>query len=287
MRYAAPPVGDLRWRGAGAARGLERVSPTPAPFRPRLPAAGRAPNPDRSRRAAGRGLPDAQHLGVIGYRRRVTDKPVMVWIHGGAYVLGSANQPLYDGRVLAGGGERRGRHRELPASARSASWICRRSAPPGRRFDSNLGLRDVLHALRWVRDNIAAFGGDPDRVTLFGESAGAGIVTTLLTSPAADGLFCRRDRAELAGHLGVRRQPGPPAWPSQFLDQAWCRRQRNRPAAGRAGRRRRSPRPRTLFNEVPAAEPGHAGLRADRRRRRGARQPGQAGRARADRIRCR
>ena len=58
-----------------------------------------------------------------------------------------------------------------------------------RRFDSNIGLHDVLAALRWVRDNIAAFGGDPRKVTLFGESAGAGIVTTLLAAPAAEGLF--------------------------------------------------------------------------------------------------
>jgi para-nitrobenzyl esterase len=90
----------------------------------------------------------------------VTGKPVMVWIHGGAYVLGSANQPLYDGRVLADGGNvvvvtvnyRLGAFGFLDLSSFST---------PGRRFDSNLGLRDVLHALHWIRYNIAAFGGDP------------------------------------------------------------------------------------------------------------------------------
>src|SRR6478736_9229375 len=112
----------------------------------------------------------------------------MVWIHGGAYILGSASQPLYDGRVLAGGGEvivvtvnyRLGALGFLDLSEFDG---------PRRRYDSNLGLRDVLAALKWVRDNIGAFGGDPDRVTLFGESAGAAITTTLLTSPAAEGLF--------------------------------------------------------------------------------------------------
>ena len=85
-------------------------------------------------------------------------KPVMVWVHGGAYILGSASQPLYDGRVSAGGGEvvvvtvnyRIGALGFLDLSEFDT---------PGRRFDSNLGLRDVLAALRWVRDNIAAFGG--------------------------------------------------------------------------------------------------------------------------------
>ncbi|MCV7112293.1 carboxylesterase/lipase family protein, partial [Mycolicibacterium setense] len=61
----------------------------------------------------------------------------------------------------------------------------------GRSFDSNVGLRDVLAALHWVRENIAAFGGDPANITLFGESAGAGLVTTLLVTPAARGLFSR------------------------------------------------------------------------------------------------
>ena len=113
----------------------------------------------------------------------------MVWVHGGAYILGSAAQPLYHGRALAAGGDvvivtvnyRLG----------ALGFLDLSSFGTGRRprFDTNLGLRDVLFALQWVRDNIAAFGGDPDRVTLFGESAGAGIVTTLLASPAAAGLF--------------------------------------------------------------------------------------------------
>jgi para-nitrobenzyl esterase len=115
-------------------------------------------------------------------------KPVMVWLHGGAYVLGSSSQTLYDGRRLAGSGDvvvvtvnyRLGALGFLDLSSFNTAR---------RRFDSNIGLRDVLAALVWVRDNIAAFGGDPRKVTLFGESAGAGIVTTLLATPAAEGLF--------------------------------------------------------------------------------------------------
>ena len=137
----------------------------------------------------------------------------MVWVHGGAYIIGSASQPLYDGRALAGGGEavvvtvnyRLGGLGFLDLSEFDT---------PRRRFDSNLGLRDVLAALRWVRDNIAAFGGDPDRVTLFGESAGAGIITTLLTSPAAEGLFSARSRKARPPHR-FTTSPGPtasPAW---------------------------------------------------------------------------
>lgn len=112
----------------------------------------------------------------------------MVWVHGGAYVLGSASQPLYHGAALATGGDvivvtvnyRLGAFGflELPTLGADSE-----------RFATNLGLRDVLAALEWVRDNIAAFGGDPAKVTLFGESAGGGVVTTLLGSPAAAGLF--------------------------------------------------------------------------------------------------
>ena len=115
-------------------------------------------------------------------------KPVMVWLHGGAYVLGSGSQPFYDGNRLADSGDvvivtvnyRLGAFGFLDLSVFNR---------PTSTFDSNIGLRDVLAALQWVQDNIAAFGGDPERVTLFGESAGAGLVTTLLAVPAAKGLF--------------------------------------------------------------------------------------------------
>src|SRR6185503_11423752 len=115
-------------------------------------------------------------------------KQAMVWIHGGEYVNGGAIPLLYHGRAPARGAA----GLIVTANYRLGAFgfLDRSSLGSGRvRFDSNVGLRDVLFALRWVRDNIAAFGGDPDRVTVFGESAGAGVITTLLASPAAAGLF--------------------------------------------------------------------------------------------------
>ncbi|MGH3265066.1 MAG: carboxylesterase/lipase family protein, partial [Trebonia sp.] len=118
-------------------------------------------------------------------------KPVLVWLHGGAYVLGSGSQALYDGRRLVrGGGDDGVVVVTVNYRLGALGFLDLSSFNTGRRrFDVNIGLHDVLAALRWVRDNIAAFGGDPGRVTLFGESAGAGIVTTLLAAPAAGGLF--------------------------------------------------------------------------------------------------
>lgn len=112
-------------------------------------------------------------------------RPVLVWLHGGAYCLGTAAQGIYDGRKLAETGDvvvvgvnyRLGALGFLDLSSLSDA------------FTPNLGLHDQIAALEWVRDNIAGFGGDPDNVTLFGESSGAGCVTALLTSPRSAGLF--------------------------------------------------------------------------------------------------
>lgn len=186
LRYAAPPVGDLRFRAPQPpTRWTEvadatRYGPScPQPIFPNTPVDLGAPQGEDCLRLNVWASPDTQPG---------DGKPVMVWLHGGAYVLGSGSQPLYDGRRLVRTGEvivvtvnyRLGALGFLDLSSFNTSR---------RRFDSNIGLRDVLAALGWVRDNIAAFGGDPRKVTLFGQSAGAGIVTTLLASPAAEGLF--------------------------------------------------------------------------------------------------
>ncbi|MDY6809566.1 MAG: carboxylesterase/lipase family protein [Actinomycetota bacterium] len=117
-------------------------------------------------------------------------RPVMVFIHGGAYILGTAATPLYEGSLLARAEDvivvtvqyRFGPFGYLDLNAYSTDE---------RRFDSNLGLKDQVAALQWVQRNIAAFGGDPENVTVFGESAGASAVLSLMCAPAAKGLFAR------------------------------------------------------------------------------------------------
>ncbi|ORA11191.1 carboxylesterase/lipase family protein [Mycobacterium arosiense] len=186
VRYAAAPVGELRFRAPQPpARCTEVADATafgpacPQPVFPNMPLDLGAPQGE-----------DCLRLNVWAScdTRPGDAKPVMVWLHGGAYVLGSSSQTLYDGRRLVSHGDvivvtvnyRLGVLGFLDLSSFDSR---------GRHSDSNVGLRDALAALQWVRDNIAAFGGDPRRVTLFGESAGAGMVTTLLASPAAEGLF--------------------------------------------------------------------------------------------------
>lgn len=179
--YAAPPTGDLRlraprdpspWTGLRDATRFGHIAPQtehgPLPIDPGLTI-------DE----------DCLTLNVWS-PEHATGLPVMVWIHGGAYYLGNSAQRVYDGRRLVSDGQvvlvtvnyRLGALGFLDFSSFGD-------------FDSNLGLRDQIAALEWVRDNIAEFGGDPSRVTLFGESAGGGSVTTLMVSPAAEGLFHR------------------------------------------------------------------------------------------------
>jgi len=116
-------------------------------------------------------------------------KPVMFFIHDGGYVMGSSATPLYDGGSMA----RRGcvfvsaNYRLGALGCLDLSSLSSKDHP----IDGNLFLRDLVKALQWVRDNITSFGGDPDNVTIFGESAGAHAVATLLAVPEAKGLFAQ------------------------------------------------------------------------------------------------
>lgn len=129
--------------------------------------------------------------------------PVMVFIHGGGYILGSSATPLYDGAALA----RRGcvyvsvNYRLGALGCMDLSSL----STPEHPIDDNLFLRDIVMALRWVRDNIGVFGGDPGNVTIFGESAGAHAVATLLAVPEAKGLF-----AQVISESPASGMSGPP-----------------------------------------------------------------------------
>ena len=182
--FAQPPVGPLRFRRRGrCSRGPVCATATGSAI---------ASTAAHVHRAECRQVPvdgeDCLTLNVTTpKRRRDEPMPVMVFIHGGGYILGSSATPIYDGAALA----RKGcvyvsvNYRVGAPGCLDLSSLSSPDAP----IDDNLFLRDLVMALRWVRDNIAVFGGDPDNVTIFGESAGAQAVATLLAVPAAKGLF--------------------------------------------------------------------------------------------------
>ena len=197
--YAAPPVGPLRLR-----------APQPVVPWPGVRDAGRygAQAPQRavgSPRLQPRTDEDCLTLNVVAPALPSwVPRPVMVFLHGGGYTLGSSRLGLYSGAALA----RRGDLVHVSLNYRLGAlgyldftdW-----ATPERPVESNLGLRDQIAALEWVRDNIAAFGGDPERVTVFGESAGGNAVTTLLATPSARGLFAAAIAQSPAPSMVVRR----------------------------------------------------------------------------------
>jgi para-nitrobenzyl esterase len=208
--YARPPVGELRWQPPQAALPWQGVREALQPGSScTQPAAGLSPFFGPMAQAYGasfeqppiQSYEDCLYLDVWAPEWPVKGPlPVMVWLHGGSNVMGSGSQPMYDGDSIT----RRGvllvtlnyrlgvmgffSHPELTAESPHHS-------------SGNYGLLDQLAALKWVKQNIAQFGGDPENVTLFGESAGAMDSARLMASPLAAGLF-KRVIAESGPEMG-------------------------------------------------------------------------------------
>ena len=186
--YAASTAGENRFRGPQPVQTWEGIR-SAAEFGPIAPQDRAMLAPALS--SLGSSSEDCLTLNVISPRFESPRlRPVMVYIHGGAYAVGSSREMPQQGEGLV----REGGVVFVNLNYRLGAFgflDFARYSTPERPIENNLGLRDMVAALEWVRGNIRAFGGDPDNVTLFGESAGANAVTTLMCVPAARGLFAR------------------------------------------------------------------------------------------------
>ena len=210
--FAAPPVGDLRWKPPQPVKSWDGVRKAEeyGPDCPQAPYASGSLfySPPRAQSE------DCLYLNVWTGARSGEKRPVMVWIHGGALTRGSGSTRTYDGAALAKKGVvlvtinyRLGplgylAHTELTAESPNHS-------------SGNYGILDQIAALKWVQKNIAVFGGDSSRVTIFGESAGSWSVNALVASPLARGLF-HRAIGQSGGSFGpaTKLKEDQPARPS-------------------------------------------------------------------------
>ncbi|WP_382309860.1 carboxylesterase/lipase family protein [Herbiconiux sp. UC225_62] len=225
--YAAPPVGALRFRSPYPVVAWSGVRD----------ASDYGPVAVQAYKGQFRGMPpevpsseDCLTLNVIApalppHRRM----PVMVYIHGGGYSAGSSREFTGQGESFVRTGQvvyvsfnyRLGALGYLDFS---------RYSTRRRRFESNLGLRDQVAALRWVHRNVAAFGGDPRNVTVFGESAGGNAVTTLMATPSARGLFARAI-AQSSPPSAVYPHELAAVWAEEFVEVVGRRKGGGRPGA--------------------------------------------------------
>jgi para-nitrobenzyl esterase len=178
--FARPPVGGLRFQAPQPATPWDGVRdafafgpPPPQSAFQLTPLPGPPPGADPY---------DWLTVNVFSPDLGAAGLPVMVWIYGGAYRAGASSNPSYDGTPLASQGV-------VLVTFNHRVGVEGYAYLPG--VPANRALLDQVAALRWVQENIAAFGGDPGRVTVFGESAGAGAIASLLVMPSATGLFHR------------------------------------------------------------------------------------------------
>ncbi len=211
--YAAPPVGDRRWLPPGPPQTIEGVYKATS-FRPIAPQQqidpalmppafaeifeGISSNPEPTSE-------DCLHLNIWSPGLDDAKRPVLFWIHGGAFNTGSGSMPSYSGTNLANRGDVvvvTINYRLGPLGFINLNDLTQGAIPS----TGNEGLLDQVAALEWVRDNIAAFGGDPGNVTIFGESAGGMSVGALLGMPRARGLFHKAIPQSGACHTALPRE---------------------------------------------------------------------------------
>ena len=200
--FAKPPVGALRWRMPEAAEGWSGVRDASrfANIAPQVASA----SGDVLGGTPGTRSEDCLYLNVQTPGCDDARRAVMVWIHGGAFVTGAGSVGTYNGKFLVP----RGDVVLVTINYRLGAFgfLNLRDATNGKLPGTGAeGLADQAMALRWVKDNIAAFGGDPDNVTIFGESAGGMSVGALLACPSARGLFHKAIPQSGASDIGYAR----------------------------------------------------------------------------------
>jgi para-nitrobenzyl esterase len=209
--FAAPPVGDLRWRAPHPAAKWDGVRQ----------AAKFAPGPIQAWGSPAGKNEDCLYLNVWTPAKSASDRiPVLVWIYGGGFNGGSTSEPVYSGEKLAKKGV------VLVSIAYRVGQLgflahAELSAESPNHVSGNYGLLDMIAGLQWVQKNIAAFGGDPNKVTIFGESAGGIAVSMLCASPLAKGLF-HGAISQSGGSFGPSRPTTFPGENLKRLTDAEC-----------------------------------------------------------------